>query len=346
MVRVLVVDDSEAARDLVSGILRTDPGIHVIGSAVDGHDALEAVERLHPDVVTMDLVMPRLGGIEAIRRIMAERPTPIVVVATPQSNEKWVFQAMEAGALTVLEKPPGPGSPRFDAEASRLIAAVKLTAGVRVTGRRPRRKAHADAVPARPRRRPSDGRAEIVAVVASTGGPPALASVLRELGGLRVPLLVVQHIAEGFENGLARWLDDIGPLRVRIAGGGQKLRAGEALIAPAGSHLGVSRRGTTVLSSSAALDGFRPSATFLFRSVAEVHGRRALAVVLTGMGRDGIDGLVALKSAGGSVIAQDAKTSAVYGMPAAAVAAGVVDEVLPLGDIAGAIAEHCVAVQP
>jgi two-component system chemotaxis response regulator CheB len=345
-IRVLVVDDSAVARTLISEILSSDPKLEIVGSAVDGRDAIEMVERLRPSVITMDLVMPRVDGLEAIRRIMAARPTPIVVVASPQASDRWVFQAMEAGAVTVLEKPAGPGSREFTLQAHRLVSAVKVTAGASVTARRsspPRAKhgsPHRQPSPVSPDRA-SDG-VEIVAVAASTGGPPALAQIVRELpADVGVPLLLVQHIAAGFELGLARWIDEIAAVKVRMASHGEPLRAGEMLVAPAGMHLGVSARRTAMLNASAPIAGFRPSATFLFRSVAAIYGGRTLGVVLTGMGSDGAEGLLEIKQAGGSVIVQDEATSAVYGMPRAAVAAGVADRVLPLADIGAAIATAC-----
>jgi two-component system chemotaxis response regulator CheB len=183
---------------------------------------------------------------------------------------------------------------------------------------------------------------EIVAVAASTGGPPALAQIVRELpADLGVPLLVVQHIAAGFELGFTRWIDEIAAVNVRLARHGEPLRAGEMLVAPAGMHLGVSARRTVVLGASAPISGFRPSATFLFRSVAAVYGARTLGVVLTGMGSDGAEGLLEIKRAGGSVIVQNEATSVVYGMPRAAVKAGVADRVLPLAEIGVAIATAC-----
>jgi two-component system chemotaxis response regulator CheB len=183
---------------------------------------------------------------------------------------------------------------------------------------------------------------EIVAVAASTGGPPALAQIVRELPAeLGVPLLVVQHIAAGFELGFTRWIDEIAAVNVRLARHGEPLRAGEMLVAPAGMHLGVSARRTVVLGASAPIGGFRPSATFLFRSVAAVYGARTLGVVLTGMGSDGAEGLLEIKRAGGSVIVQNEATSVVYGMPRAAVKAGVADRVLPLAEIGVAIATAC-----
>jgi two-component system chemotaxis response regulator CheB len=184
--------------------------------------------------------------------------------------------------------------------------------------------------------------AAIVAIAASTGGPPALARILAALpANLDVPVVVVQHISDGFERGMARWLGELSALPVRVADRSGGLRAGEVLVAAPGMHLGVSERGATAFSSSPAIGGFRPSATYLFRSAAAAYGAGALAVVLTGMGNDGAAGLSDVKRAGGSVIAQDEDSSIVYGMPRAAVATGMVDRVLSVDEIAPAIARQC-----
>jgi two-component system chemotaxis response regulator CheB len=341
-VRVLVVDDSAAARDLIVQILASDPEIEIAGVARDGFEALAMIERQRPTVVTMDLVMPGLSGLDAIERIMASTPTPIVVVATPQPSNPWVFSSMEAGAVTVLEKPGGPRTPGFEEDARRLISTVKMAAAASVTRRTHRRSRGLD-----PRRVARDGPspargADVVAIAASTGGPPAVGEILRSLPvDFPAPVVLVQHIASGFEFGLAQWLDEVCPLPVRVAGEGEPLLGGEVLLAPADLHLGVSESRATALSDAPPINNLRPSATFLFRAVAAQYGRRALAVVLTGMGSDGAEGLIDLKRAGGSVLVQDPDTSIVSGMPTAAVRAVAADRVLPLEDIAGAIVEHC-----
>jgi two-component system chemotaxis response regulator CheB len=246
---------------------------------------------------------------------------------------------MEAGAVTVLAKPDGPGSNGFELHARRLLSAVKVTAEASVIARPHRTQRTSDS---------GNGRAgpghpaDVVALAASTGGPAAVAQIVRQLPpDIGVPLLLVQHIAPGFETGLTRWMDELSGIRVRLAAEGQRLEAGQLLVAPTGVHMGVSRRRTVTLTASEPIAGFRPSATYLFRSVAAVYGRHALAVVLTGMGSDGSDGLLDLKRAGGTVIAQDRATSVVYGMPRAAVEAGTADRVLPLADIGLAITTAC-----
>jgi len=346
--RVLVAEDSPVARQMIVYILNGDPELQVVGEARDGIEAVELTPSLRPDVIVMDIMMPGLNGLEAARTIMAEMPTPIVLVSAAYEPDdvKLSFEALEAGALTVLAKPPGPGAPSFAENAATLTTTAKLMAEVKLVRRRQARPAQAfgpqpDAL--RMPRRP----AKVVAIASSTGGPAALAAILSSLqGGMSAPILVVQHITVGFHQGLAEWLDSVSPLSVRLARDGQPLRGGEVLIAPPDSHLGVTTLGTVALSASPPIGSHRPSATHLFRTVAEAFGDGALGVVLTGMGDDGVAGLRALKAARGLVFAQDEATSVLYGMPREAVAQGVVDNVLPLDQMARSIAAACTGGRP
>jgi len=340
---VLVADDSAASRALICGILDADPDLEVVGQATDGLQAVDLADRLAPDVITMDVDMPGVDGLEATRRIMAAAPRPIVLVSgvfVPDLANS--FRALEAGAVTLLEKPGRPGSPAFGREAAELVATVKLMAGVKLVRRsRPR---PADGPPAAPPgpaplpvARPT-GPLQVVALAASTGGPPALAQILRMLpAAWSVPVLVVQHIGAGFDVGLARYLDDCCALPVVLAQDGQALRGGRVHVSPADRHLGVAGGPRLTVTAGGPIDGYRPSANHLFRTVAAVFGPGAAGVVLTGMGRDGADGLLALRRAGGLAIAQDEATSTVYGMPRQAVLRGATDAVLPVEDIARAL---------
>jgi two-component system chemotaxis response regulator CheB len=334
--RVLVADDSPSARLLIQGILEADPELEVVGQAGDGAEAVALADRLAPDVITMDVAMPGVDGLEATRQIMARVPRPIVLVSgvfTPDLDNS--FRALEAGAVTLLEKPSGPGSPAFAQEAAELVATVKLMAGVKLVRRSPPRPSRAArAGLRRPSGRPGEPL-RIVAMAASTGGPPAVAQILRALpADWPVPVLVVQHIGAGFDAGLVRYLDECCPLPVSVAKDGQELAGGEVHVCPAEAHLGVTTGHVLTVTAGEPIDGYRPSANHLFRSVAAAFGPGAAGVVLTGMGRDGADGLLSLRQAGGLAIAQDSTTSTVYGMPRQAVLRGAAEQVLPVEDIA------------
>lgn len=335
---MLVVDDSAASRTLLRGILEADPDLEVVGEATDGAEAVAQAGRLAPDVITMDVDMPGIDGLEATRLIMAGVPRPIVLVSavfTPNLDNS--FLALEAGAVTLLEKPNGPGSPAFAREAAEVVATVKLMAGVQLVRRSPPR--GLDGPP--PGVSMAPGPAEplrLVAIAASTGGPPAVAQILRSLpADWTVPVLIVQHIGTGFDAGLVRYLDGCSPLSVSLAEHGQDVRHGGVHVAPADHHLGVTAGHRLTVTAGEPIDGYRPSANHLFRSVAAAFGFRAAGVVLTGMGHDGADGLLVLRREGGFTVAQDQATSVVYGMPRQALLRGATGRVLPLEDIPGAL---------
>ncbi len=332
--RILVVEDSPTARALLVEILRSDPDLEVVGEAVNGIEAVEMTRRLRPGIVTMDVRMPLMDGLQAMKEIMAETPTPIVIItgSFERRDVEISMQALRAGALAVLSKPIGPGFPGFPEECRRLITNVKLMAGVKVVRRWRERP------PVGQRPAGSIAKPRIVAVAASTGGPAALQQLLSALPvDFPVPMLVVQHIASGFVSGLASWLDAVSPLEVKVAEEGEPLRAHHVYFAPDGRDLGVSDRETVSLSVPSRGNG--PSATPLFESVARVYGASALALILTGMGKDGLEGLASIKRAGGRVVAQDEETSVIFGMPAAAIDAGLADLVLPLPTIASMLAK-------
>jgi two-component system, chemotaxis family, protein-glutamate methylesterase/glutaminase len=330
MIRVVIADDMQASRRLIETILELEPGFEVVGHAANGEEAVALTRRLKPDLVSMDIEMPVLNGFEATLRIMTECPTPIVVVSGQDvSSVAFALNAMKAGALAVVPKPPAPGSPDFDAQARHLITVARAMAGVNLL---PRVQPAARASPKAPPRQRT--RARVIAIAASTGGPPALSQILSELPHyFRAPLLVVQHIAQGFADGLAKWLAASSRLRVKVAEHGERLEPGHVYLAPDGRHLGV-EGDRVALSDGPPIDGFKPSATHLFRSVGRFHGPAALGLILTGMGRDGVQGLKALREAGGTVVAQDKESSVIYGMNGEAVLAGLTDEVLPLDALA------------
>jgi two-component system chemotaxis response regulator CheB len=329
-IRVLVADDSELFRELLARVVASDRGFEVVAFAPDGDAAAELARRTRPDVITMDLHMPDADGFSGIARIMAETPTPILVL-TASTTDEVGFRALSLGALDILEKPGATAD--LDRYAAVLRSRLRLLAGVKVI-RHLRGLRERPAPPPRPA-----GRVHLVVIGASLGGPRALATLLRGLApGLRAPVAIVQHIADGFTEGLAAWLTSETRLDVREALDGEPLRAGRVVVAPTGRHL-VVEDGATRLSDAPPVDTFRPSVTPLFLSAAREYGPRTCGVILTGMGRDGAAGLRAIKAAGGPTLAQDEATSAVFGMPRAAIELGAVDRVLAIDDIAPALLE-------
>jgi two-component system, chemotaxis family, protein-glutamate methylesterase/glutaminase len=329
-IRVLVADDSELFRDLLARVISVEPGFDVVAVAADGNAAATLARSLKPDVVTMDLNMPDADGFSGIARIMAETPTPILVL-TANREEAVGFRALSLGALDILEKPQA--TTDLDDYGRLLRSRLRLLAGVKVIRHVRGLRERAASVP-RVAVRP-----ELVAIGASLGGPRALATLLRALpAAFPVPIAIVQHIADGFTEGLASWLATEAHLDVHEARDRELLVPGHVVLAPTGCHLLVGD-GFVRLSDAPPVDTFRPSVTPLFLSAARAYGGRVCGVILTGMGRDGAEGLKAIKDAGGPTLAQDEATSAVFGMPRAAIELGAVDRVLPLEEIPRALAE-------
>lgn len=338
MIRVLVAEDSAVVRQHLLYLLDRTAGLQVVGTARDGLDAVEQAKRLKPDVVLMDVHMPRLNGYDATRRIMEEIPTPIVMISASFNRDEvgMTFEALKAGALTVLEKPAGPDHPLHAEQARQLVETLRLMAEVKVIRRWPRRQTP----PAPPRLEASSNRRiRVIAVGASTGGPAVTAEILEKLPrGCEIPLLLVQHIAPGFVTGLADWLGGQTPLTVKLAEPGEPVRPGTVYLAPDKCQMGVSRDERIRLTNGeAAEDGFSPSASYLFRSVAETYQRSAMGVLLTGMGRDGAAGLLRLREVGGLTVAQDKESSVIFGMPGEAVRLGAAELVLSPEEIAALI---------
>lgn len=335
-IRVVVVEDSPTARALLLAILASEPELEVVAEATDGQQAIELAKRLRPDVMTIDLHLPGMDGLEAIRRIMMETPTPIVVVSASVRARDIAasMDALRAGALTALPKPSGLDAPDFAEQSRQITTTVKAMSEVRVVRRWPKQRL------APRRERPLTTRSPgLIAVAASTGGPAALYRIFSELPArLAVPILVVQHISQGFSAGLVQWWSSASALPIKIAQAGEKLAPGTIYVAPDAMHLGVSERGRLLLSQAPPIEGHRPSATFLFDSAAKVYGPEVAALILTGMGRDGVDGLRAVHERGGYVIAQDQESSIVFGMPGSAIREGLADAVLPLPSIAAHVA--------
>jgi two-component system, chemotaxis family, protein-glutamate methylesterase/glutaminase len=340
MIHIVVADDSATARYLLRAILEADGDMRVVAEAHDGAAAVELVEREKPDLVIMDVHMPEIDGLEATKQIMIRAPTPIIIVsAVTRRDVDLSLSATQAGALLALPKPDNVTGSSFEERAAELRAMARAMAHVKVV-RHWSQHAPPASQPLPPRRASAPETPELIAIAASTGGPPALRRVLMDLPRtLPVPILVVQHIARDFTTGFAEWLAGSCALPVKLAEDGERLSAGVVHVAPDDAHLGVSSEGRASLSHDPPIAGFRPSATHMFETAGKVYGPRLLAVVMTGMGSDGAEGLEAARAEGAYVIAQNEATSVVYGMAAEAVRRGAVDAELPLERIAERLIE-------
>jgi two-component system chemotaxis response regulator CheB len=334
VIRVLLAEDSLTVRALMVEILESDPEIRVVGAAKDGAEAVALACQTRPDLIAMDVHMPVMDGLAATKEIMVQAPTPIVLVSSSTNalDVGLALDAMRAGALMVMEKPDNPRSAVFNGQREQLVRMIKAMAQVKVVRRwaaRPR------AGPPMVHQLQRAAPIRLVAITASTGGPAALQRILCDLpGDFAAPLVVVQHIAKGFVHGLAEWLNAGSVLRVKVAEEGEPLRGHMVYLAPDDRHLGVAPPGLVELSAAPPVGGFRPSGTHLFESATRLYGPALAAVILTGMGSDGVEGLKTVHDAGGTILAQDEESSVVFGMPGDAVAAGVVDQVLGVEHIA------------
>ena len=332
MIKVLIVEDSKVAQEFLVHILTSDPSIQVVGVADNGEEAFEAAKQKRPDVITMDIHMPKVDGFEATRAIMETVPTPIVIVSASTSAKELAstFRAMEAGALAVVLRPPGIGHPEHEAAAGELIRTVKLMSEIRVVKRYPAVKRRVQPPTAKMEVRKTDVQIQAIAIGASTGGPTVLQEILSGLpNDLPVPVLMVQHIATGFTKGFIEWLSSTSHFPVLIALHGEYPLPGHGYIAPDGFHLGIGNGPRIVLSDHAPENGLRPSVAYLFRSVAQTLGPRAVGVLLTGMGRDGAAELKEMKDRGAITIVQDEESSIIFGMPGEAIALNAHTYVLP-----------------
>lgn len=352
-IRVLVVEDSPTVRRYLTALINETPGMSVVGEARDGEEALTMVGELKPDVISMDIQMPGIDGLETTRRIMSRQPTPVVVVSSlVDTDVDLSFQALQAGALAVVEKPPFREDTLFPVKQRQMLNMLSAMARVHVVrrwenepGQNPAGTAESELLIAQ--EGPIYGRVatsrlkfrpEIIAMGASAGGPGAIGTLLRDLpADFRVPIVIVQHIPEEFTAGLARWLQKSAPLTIHIITDKLVLESGGAYLAPGGVHLALERSGSQLVARLVRDRGdyrYQPSVDVLFESAAAVCGSAAVGVLLTGMGDDGAAGLLAMRQAGALTFAQDEASSIVFGMPGAAIARGAVEHVLGLSNLA------------
>jgi two-component system chemotaxis response regulator CheB len=345
-IRVLVADDSALMRRLLGDILSSDPRIEVVGTAKDGADALEKAAALSPDVLTLDVEMPQKNGLEVLETLMKTNPIPVIMIsAQTQEGAQTTFKALSLGCVDFVEKPSGTISLDIGKVAEELISKVVMAKNARVhplqkkNGEPPAGK-NAPFAPAASR--PKAGRREIVAVASSTGGPRALQHLLSKLpGDFPVPIVITQHMPKDFTASFAKRLDAVSAISVTEGEEGMQLQPGLAVVAPGDHHLVVKKRAPGMfccgLSDAPPVLSVRPAANIMFQSVADEFGGKVVGIVLTGMGRDGADGAIALHAKGAYIIAESQETCVVYGMSKAAVETGAVDEILPLYDIPDAL---------
>lgn len=335
MIKVLLVDDSPLVRAVLRDILHATPDIVVAGEAGNGEEAVALTQRLKPDLIIMDIMMPVMDGLSALEIIMAQFPTPILVLSATMDDREvnYAFTAIKKGALDVMEKPWISGLEEEGEFGARLVEKVRILARIKVIRRRPSR------AKVELRAGYQGGERNILAIGASTGGPRAVMGIMKSLpADFKGAVFVVQHIASGFARGFAQWLDHDCAIRVRLAVDGQEFRAGEALVAPNDCHMKV-ENGKVRLVQGEPVNCCRPSIDVFFNSLAEEAGSKVVGVLLTGMGKDGAQGLHRIKEQGGVTIAQDEKSCVVFGMPKAAIALNGVDEILPLSCIPEAISK-------
>jgi two-component system chemotaxis response regulator CheB len=343
-VRVLVIDDSALMRKLIPQIIERDGSIQVVGTAMDGEFGLKKIQELNPQVVTLDLELPRMDGMETLRQIMRRYKLPVIIVSSHTTEgASSTFKALALGAFDFVAKPRDAASAQMEQIATELIGKIKVAAKAE-----PRVKANVSLEPAKVNKVRSKRKApptKVVAIGISTGGPNALQYMLAQLpGDFPGSIVVVQHMPEGFTEMFARRLNECCSIEVKEAQSGDMLQAGRALICPGNRHIRVRRMplgDMVVLADDDRVNGHRPSADVLFKSVAQEYGANAVGVIMTGMGEDGADGLGALKNAGSITIAQDEQSCVVFGMPKVAIEKGYAQRVVSLEIMANTILAQC-----
>jgi len=370
MIKILIAEDSPTVTMILQKIFAADDECQVIGTAKNGKEAVDKVKLLRPDIVTMDIRMPVMDGFEATKQIMTLHPTPILVISASVGKDDLniAFNAIRAGALDIVEKPKGNLAMDYEYIGRDLIKKVKILSGVKVfhhvsgsaikgrtdskatsttdTRLKPTATQFGIKTPTTKELLAADKRLypkakttlrppELVAIASSTGGPSALLKILKSLPEtFPIPIVIVQHICEGFGQGFVDWLNKECSLTVKTAERGEILSSGNIYVAPDGFHLLIDSGKVVRLSKSMPINGLRPCATLMMETAAKVCGGATIGVILTGMGRDGADGMKAIKEAGGMTIAQSPETCVVFGMPKEAIELGVIDKILPIERIA------------
>ncbi|MBF0182817.1 MAG: chemotaxis-specific protein-glutamate methyltransferase CheB [Magnetococcales bacterium] len=342
MIRVLIVDDSPLARTVLTRMINAAPDMEVVGSAVNGEEALELIPRLQPKVVCTDLHMPRMDGLQLTREVMIRHPLPILVVSVSvhqEHNTQNIFELLEAGAVDVFPKPRGGLESAGEGLTQELAAKIRILSGVvPIRRHRSRMPSGVEGSTLQPLVKApvmAPSVPSLVAIGASTGGPQALLTIFSALPAkFPLPILCVQHISQGFLEEMVSWLNLHTPLTVQVAREGEKPMAGGIYFPPEDKHLTLDSRGNFIMEGGLATDTHRPAVDATFFSVARVYQGKAIGVLLTGMGRDGADGLLAISRAQGVTIAQDEESCVVFGMPKQAIDLGGVGKVLPVSSIA------------
>lgn len=344
-IHVLLVEDSPVATMILKRIIGDSPGITVVGTAKNGVEGLELIPKLNPDLICTDLHMPKMDGLTFTQEVMAEFPRPILVISASvqEDDPQNVFHLLQAGALEVFPKPRAGSSREYEAVKGELIRKIKVLSGVKVFRRK---RKTASPAPVSPKKTSSPSAvvtaqtSHIKAVVigSSTGGPQALHTIFQSLpASFPVPIICVQHISLGFLQGLVDWLNNHCSLKVEIAKEKDFPKAGVIYFPPENQHLKIDRQGRFLCDQSLAVAGHRPSVNILFESASAYYRSQLLGILLTGMGRDGAEGLQTIRKGGGMTIAQDEATSIVFGMPKEAIALDAVQHILPIDQIASKV---------
>ncbi len=341
-VKVLVVDDSALVRSLLSEIIRSDPGLQLVGAAPDAYVARDMVKQFSPDVITLDIEMPRMDGLSFLEKLMAARPTPVLMISTlTEAGAEATLQALELGAVDFIPKPKLSIAAGIQAYRELILEKLHEVARVRVTSARKKTNASvASGEKLAPRR--LTGTEKIIAIGASTGGTEAIKDVLMQLPANVPGIVITQHMPPGFTRSFAQRLDRLTRLHVVEAAGGERILPGHAYLAPGNFHLLVERSGADYvvkLSDGEQVHRHRPAVDVMMKSVAQAGGKNVLGILLTGMGKDGAQGMADIRAQGGYTFAQDEASCVVYGMPREAVAMGAVDAIVSLDDMGTALLE-------